>query len=38
MAKHNKQEVPNEEEEMTEVEFQNKVIRVIKDLKARKHS
>lgn len=40
MAKHNKQEAPNEEgdeeEEMNEVEFQNKVIRVIKELKAEK--
>jgi len=40
MAKHNKQEEPHEEgdeeEEMTEVEFQNKVIRVMKELKADK--
>eukprot|EP00253_Pinus_taeda_P003186 PITA_03186 len=40
MAKHNKQEEPDEEgdeeEEMTKVEFQNEVIRVIKDLKAEK--
>eukprot|EP00253_Pinus_taeda_P013415 PITA_13415 len=40
MAKHNKQEAPDEEgdeeEEMTEVEFQNKVIRVIKELKVEK--
>jgi len=38
MAKHNKQEAPDEEgdkeEEMIEVEFQNEVIRVIKELKA----
>lgn len=40
MAKHNKQEAPNEEggeeEEITEVEFQNEVIRIIKELKAEK--
>eukprot|EP00253_Pinus_taeda_P021838 PITA_21838 len=36
MAKHSKQEAPDEEEEMTEVEFQNEVIRVIKELQAEK--
>ena len=40
MANHNKQEEPKEEgddeEEMTEVEFQNEVIRVMKELKAKK--
>ena len=40
MAKHNKQEAPkeegDEEEEMTEENFQNKVIRVIKELKIEK--
>ena len=36
MAKHNKQEASDEEGEMTEVEFQNKVIRVIKELKVEK--
>lgn len=40
MAKHNKQEAPDEEgdeeEEMNEVKFQNEVIRTIKNLKAEK--
>eukprot|EP00253_Pinus_taeda_P034179 PITA_34179 len=38
MAKHNKQDASDKEgeEEMTEVEFQNEVIRVIKELKAEK--
>ena len=38
MAKKNKQEASDEEteEEMTEVEFQNEVIKVIKELKAKK--
>lgn len=35
MAKHNKQEAPDEEE-MSEVEFQNEVMRVIKALKVKK--
>lgn len=39
MAKNNKQEASDEggEEEMTEVEFQNNVIRVIKELKVEKN-
>ena len=41
MPKNNKQEAPNEEgdeeEEMAKDEFQNKVIRVIKELKAKKN-
>jgi len=40
MARHNKKEAPDEEgdeeEEMNEVEFQNEVIRVIKELKVEK--
>ena len=36
MAKHNKKEALDEEEEMTEVESQNEVIRVIKEIKAEK--
>ena len=40
MAKHNNQEAVDEEgdeeEEITEVEFQNEVIKVIKELKAEK--
>ena len=40
MAKHNNQEASDkeghEEEEMTEVQFRNKVIRVIKELKVEK--
>lgn len=39
MAKHKKKEAPDEEkyeEEMTEIKFQNKVVRVIKELKIEK--
>ena len=36
MAKHNKKEPSDDEEEMNEVEFQNEVIRVIKELKVEK--